>query len=95
MYESGVLATMNVNRLAEAHVCVFEAMNKTTFGRYICFDKIIQSEDEGEILARQTNLCKTKICGSNSIIGQVPFQLSDSKLASLMTASFRPCYDEI
>ncbi|BBH00416.1 NAD(P)-binding Rossmann-fold superfamily protein, partial [Prunus dulcis] len=33
MYQSGVLATVDMMRLADAHVCVFEAMNEAAFGR--------------------------------------------------------------
>lgn len=39
MFVNGLLATVDVSKLAEAHVSVFEAMNKTAFGRYICFDR--------------------------------------------------------
>lgn len=98
MYESGVLATMDVNRLAEAHVCVFEALNKTSGGRYICFDKVIQDEDEAEKLASQIRLSKTRICGTGSSssnnVQATRFQLSDRKLATLMASALRRCYNE-
>ena len=96
MYESGVLATVEVNRLAEAHVCVFEAMNKTSAGgRYICFDEIIQEEEEAEKLAREISVSKTKICGTgeSSNVG-ARFQLSNKKLTSLMSTQIRRCYNE-
>ncbi|PON56203.1 NAD(P)-binding domain containing protein [Trema orientale] len=97
MYERGVLATVDVNRLAEAHVCVFEAMNKKTSsgGRYICFDEIIQEEEEAETLARELSISKAKICGtgaSSSVRDR--FQLSNRKLTSLMSTQLRPCYNE-
>ncbi|KAL5540611.1 hypothetical protein UlMin_043186 [Ulmus minor] len=101
MYECGVLATVDVNRLAEAHVCVFEELNKTASGRYICFDRIIDSVEEAEELARQTNICKTRICGngatstSSSRNVRPRFQLSNRKLSNLMsTTTPRRCYNE-
>ena len=38
MFAYGLLATIDVRKLAEAEACVYEAMNKIAFGRYICFD---------------------------------------------------------
>ncbi|KAF3444650.1 hypothetical protein FNV43_RR14343 [Rhamnella rubrinervis] len=95
MYEGGVLATVDVNRLAEAHVHVFEAMNKTAFGRYICFDEVIEREEDAERLARETNLTKSKICGgteSSSVHRRL--RLSNRKLSSLMATTLRPCYNQ-
>ena len=34
MFAYGLLATIDVRKLAEAEACVYEAMNKTAFGRY-------------------------------------------------------------
>ncbi|EXC20296.1 Anthocyanidin reductase [Morus notabilis] len=96
MYESGVLATMDVDRLAEAHVCVFEALNKTTGGRYVCFDRVIQEEEDAEKLASEMSMPKTRICGtgSSSFSTDNVFQLSDKKLSSLMSTALRPCYNQ-
>lgn len=95
MYEGGVLATVDVNRLAEAHVCVFEAMNKTASGRYICFDKVIETEEDAEKLARETNLTKSKICGGpESASIQRRFLLSNRKLTSLISTTIRQCYNQ-
>lgn len=94
MYESGVLATMDVDRLAEAHVCVFEALNKTTGGRYVCFDRVIQEEEDAEKLASEMSMPKTRICGTGSSSTDNVFQLSDKKLSSLMSTALRPCYNQ-
>ncbi|KAJ6301981.1 hypothetical protein OIU77_016149 [Salix suchowensis] len=48
MFRDGLLATVDVMNLADAHARVFEEMKKTAYGRYICFDRVIQVEDEAE-----------------------------------------------
>ncbi|KAA8548111.1 hypothetical protein F0562_004628 [Nyssa sinensis] len=87
MYADRLLATVDVNRLAEAHIRVFEAMNKMAFGRYICFDHIIEGDDETQKLERQTGLQINIISGSGSASGNFPvqFELSNLKLSGLMS----------
>lgn len=80
MYEKGLLASVDVNRLAEAHVCVFEAMNHTAFGRYICFDQVIKGEEEVGKLAQETGIQVNLISGNNT-----QFELSNLKLSRLMS----------
>ncbi|KAG2384257.1 Tetraketide alpha-pyrone reductase [Vigna angularis] len=43
MYSLGLLVTVDVTKLAEAHASVLKAMNSNASGRYICFDKVIDS----------------------------------------------------
>ncbi|KAL0428184.1 UNVERIFIED_CONTAM: putative anthocyanidin reductase [Sesamum latifolium] len=50
MYVNGVLATVDINFLADVHIRVFE--DSSTSGRYICFDQIINSEAEAVKLAK-------------------------------------------
>ncbi|KAB2011598.1 hypothetical protein ES319_D09G031000v1 [Gossypium barbadense] len=96
MYANGLLATVDVRRLAEAHVSVFEAMKTTTaFGRYICFDRIIQCEDEAEKLADEIGIPRNKISGNSSdYVFPNCFELSNKKLANLMSRTLRSCYGE-
>uniref|UniRef100_A0A0C9RYK1 TSA: Wollemia nobilis Ref_Wollemi_Transcript_3657_1439 transcribed RNA sequence n=1 Tax=Wollemia nobilis TaxID=56998 RepID=A0A0C9RYK1_9CONI len=56
MLEKGVLATVDVRRAAEAHVCVYEAMGLGASGRYVCFDKIINNPTEALDLENSTNM---------------------------------------
>ncbi|XP_059670152.1 cinnamoyl-CoA reductase-like SNL6 [Cornus florida] len=86
MYADGLLASVDVNRLAEGHVCVFEAMNKTAFGRYICFDRVIRMEDEAEELAKATGMQIKRTSGDSSSDFRIPFELSDMKLSRLMSS---------
>lgn len=46
MLRKGVLATMDMEKVAEAHVRVYEAMNHGASGRYHCFDRAITKPNE-------------------------------------------------
>ncbi|GAV74646.1 3Beta_HSD domain-containing protein [Cephalotus follicularis] len=95
MYADALLATVDLSKLAYAHVCVFEEMNKTAFGRYICFDHVIEGDDEAEKLAHEVGIPADKICGNAS--GYIPtgFELSNRKLTCLMSRTLGSCYNEI
>ncbi|XP_009595723.1 cinnamoyl-CoA reductase-like SNL6 [Nicotiana tomentosiformis] len=92
MFRNGLLATVDVNRLAISHVLVFEEMKNTASGRYISFERVIRSEEDFEKLARETG---TEIrTSTNSIIGasnthRIGIKLSNAKLCRLMSATFR------
>ncbi|GMI99148.1 hypothetical protein like AT5G14700 [Hibiscus trionum] len=95
MYAKGLLATVDVRRLADAHVSVFEAMRTTAFGRYICFDRIVKCEDEAAKLASGIGIPRHKISGNSlEFISPCCFQLSNKKLVNLMSKTLRNCYGE-
>ena len=85
MYANGLLATVDGSRLAEAHISVFEAMNKTAFGRYICFDQVIDREEEAEKLASEIGMPANKICENSFDFIPARFELSNKKLYPLMS----------
>lgn len=100
MYSNGLLATMDVNRLAKAHVRLWEGLgDKTAFGRYICFDTIL-SKDGAEKLAKDIGVQVEKICGSssdsnaNAETSTRNLKISDKKLFDLMSRTLRSCYHE-
>lgn len=96
MYSAGVLATVDVTRLADAHVCVFEAMTKTASGRYICYDRVIDGEDDAARLAGEMGMAVDKIRGDGGESSTQPrprFELSNRKLSCLMSRTPRPCYE--
>ncbi|TKY50436.1 Tetraketide alpha-pyrone reductase 1 [Spatholobus suberectus] len=93
MYSHGLLATVDVNKLADAHACVFKAMNKNASGRYICFDNVIGTQSEAEKLAKEIGMPKEKICGDASNDSIHRFELSNEKLCRLMSRPLR-CYSE-
>jgi hypothetical protein len=44
MFEDGVFVTVDLDFLADAHICVYEDIS--SYGRYLCFNHVInQSED--------------------------------------------------
>ncbi|CAH9088121.1 unnamed protein product [Cuscuta epithymum] len=93
MCERGVLATVDVNTLAKAHVRVYEEMNGTAHGRYVCFDQIITSPNEIQALETETGI---DISSSSSLITDASHQpqgdrvqLSNTKLSRLISNTFR------
>ncbi|KAI4369929.1 hypothetical protein MLD38_018321 [Melastoma candidum] len=50
MYEDGVFVTVDLDFLVDAHVCVFEDVS--AYGRYLCFDRVINTSKEALRLAR-------------------------------------------
>uniref|UniRef100_A0A1U7XTZ6 Tetraketide alpha-pyrone reductase 1-like n=1 Tax=Nicotiana sylvestris TaxID=4096 RepID=A0A1U7XTZ6_NICSY len=93
MFRNGLLATVDVNRLAISHVLVFEKMKNTASGRYISFDRVIRSEEEFEKLARETGI-EFSTMRTNTIIGasntnRIGIKLSNAKLCRLMSATYR------
>ncbi|XP_047156561.1 cinnamoyl-CoA reductase-like SNL6 [Vigna umbellata] len=93
MYSLGLLATVDLTKLAEAHASVLKAMNNNASGRYICFDKVIDSQSGAENLAKEIGMPKEKICGETSNSSVQRFELSNEKLCRLMSRPLR-CYSE-
>lgn len=93
MYVYGLLATVSIDRLAKAHVRVFEEMKKTAPGRYICFDQVIEREDDVERLAAETAIGAALVTGAASSSSRPRFELSNAKLTQLMLRP-RRCENE-
>ncbi|KAM7267305.1 hypothetical protein ACFE04_009471 [Oxalis oulophora] len=91
MFADGTLATVDIFSLAEAHAQVYDAMNDYAFGRYICYDNIVETDYEAEKLAQLLDLPSNKITGDSTLRR---FELSNRKLTSLMSRTIRPCYNE-
>lgn len=93
MYVYGLLATVSIETLAKAHVRVFEEMKKSAPGRFICFDKVVEREDEVERLAAETGIAAASVLGGASSSNRPQFELSDAKLRQLMLRQ-RRCENE-
>uniref|UniRef100_A0A2N9G0X6 NAD(P)-binding domain-containing protein n=1 Tax=Fagus sylvatica TaxID=28930 RepID=A0A2N9G0X6_FAGSY len=50
MYEDGVLVTVDLNFLVEAHICVFEGIS--SYGRYLCFNHVVNRHEDAVKLAQ-------------------------------------------
>ena len=93
MYSHGVLATIDITKLAEAHLCVFKAMRRNACGRYICFEDVVDGQSDAEKLAKEIGMPVDKICGDASSTSLHKIQLSNEKLCRLMSMSLR-CYND-
>ncbi|KAI4328058.1 hypothetical protein L6164_020450 [Bauhinia variegata] len=51
MYEDGVFVTVDLDFLVDAHICVYEDIS--SYGRYLCFNRIIHTHDDAVKLARK------------------------------------------
>ncbi|KAF3340018.1 cinnamoyl-CoA reductase 2-like isoform X1 [Carex littledalei] len=92
MFSEGLLATVNVEKVAEAHVAIYEAMNTTAGGRYICYDHIIQQAEEAAQLDRQLGIPYRNF-SENSSDRLVWFELCNRKMSRLLSARRRCTYD--
>ncbi|KAF0923553.1 hypothetical protein E2562_006556 [Oryza meyeriana var. granulata] len=99
MLAEGLLATADVERVAEAHVRVYEAMSGggggTAGGRYICYDHVVRRGEEFAELQRQLGLqsggALARRGGDGD--GDARFALCNGKLARLVSSRRRCTYD--
>ncbi|KAK2658359.1 hypothetical protein Ddye_004892 [Dipteronia dyeriana] len=85
MYEDGLFVTVDLNYLVDAHICVFEDVS--SYGRYLCFNQIINCNHHAHKLANTLLLPSDK--NSTSTISmedtKVKHQrISNEKLNKLM-----------
>ncbi|KAJ9564137.1 hypothetical protein OSB04_000103 [Centaurea solstitialis] len=87
MYEHGLLASVEVDKLAEAHVQVHEEMKKGSGGRYVCFDKVVRRPEEVQRLEVETGVrINTDTVSTDD---GFRFELSNRKLDRLMSQVHR------
>lgn len=91
LFREGLLATVNVEKVAEAHVFVYEGMSSTACGRYICYDRIIRSGEEAAELERQLGLPNRIPADTQADLAW--FQLSNQKLSRLLSSRRRCTHD--
>lgn len=84
MYAKGLMAVVDVNNAAKAHVSVFNEMNRNAKGRYVCFDRLIQSQEEVQKLSQETGI-DFGILNDVSVNSPPCFRLSNLKLSTLMS----------
>ncbi|XP_042500186.1 cinnamoyl-CoA reductase-like SNL6 [Macadamia integrifolia] len=91
MIEQGVLATVDVDTAAKAHVDVYEAMDYGACGRYLCFDRVVKRLDEVIDLENGLKMHGLLSRGRNALSNHVEDEesdqgpLSNAKLAKLVS----------
>ncbi|CAM0953595.1 unnamed protein product [Alopecurus aequalis] len=100
MLAEGVLATADVEQTAEAHVRVYEAMNGTAGGRYICYDHVVRRTEEFAELERQLGIRQRGTApprgDTGAGVGAAPqpsSELCNRKLARLVSSRRRCTHD--
>nr|UUJ74921.1 cinnamoyl-CoA reductase [Cephalotaxus hainanensis] len=81
MYENGMLASADVKFVAEAHISAFE--NPSAYGRYICFNQIVNNAQNADNLAESLRplIPFPDRCEDSSVYQQ---RLNNKKLSGLM-----------
>ncbi|KAH7687434.1 Flavonol reductase/cinnamoyl-CoA reductase protein [Dioscorea alata] len=82
MYESGVLVTVDLQYLVDAHICVFE--NLAAFGRYICFNHTITRPEDALKLAQLLDPSSKPCSPSSDELRIVQQKIQNKKLTELM-----------
>lgn len=94
MFRRGVLATEDVNEMAEAHVGVYQDMDYGACGRYISYGKIITRLEEAiqlETSLKMHGLLSGETAGQlvSGEADEIPPNLSNSKLTKLLDRASR------
>ncbi|XP_059670545.1 cinnamoyl-CoA reductase-like SNL6 [Cornus florida] len=89
MLQRGILATEDVDRMAEVHVHVYEAMDHGACGRYLCFNRVVRRSDEAIQLENVLKMHGLLSAGLRNVVlaedtDEIPNRLSSSRLARLV-----------
>ncbi|KAF5206493.1 Cinnamoyl-coa reductase protein [Thalictrum thalictroides] len=71
MYQNGVLVTVDLEYLVEAHICIFEDVS--TYGRYLCFNNIINHPDDAVKFAQMLT--------PSSTASSLPQSIGDTRIS--------------
>lgn len=84
MYENGVLVTVDLDFLVNAHICVYEDIS--TYGRYICFNNVINRPEDAVKLANILTTSPTSHSNDEerSSLMMIEQRISNKKLNKLM-----------
>ncbi|KAG0489229.1 hypothetical protein HPP92_008040 [Vanilla planifolia] len=91
MLSQRFLATVDVDKAAEAHLCVYEGMaSGMACGRYLCFDDVLERVEDFVELERLLGLSSRSTLTSSSVVDRpIGYELSKRKLSRLMSSSRR------
>ncbi|XAR70644.1 Cinnamoyl-CoA reductase [Bertholletia excelsa] len=82
MYESGVLVTVDLNFLVDAHICVFEDVS--SYGRYLCFSHVINSTEDAIKLTQMLTPASPHLHEHEQDTRMIQQRISNKKLNKLM-----------
>lgn len=88
MLQQGCLAIAEVEKVAKAHVSVYEGMNYGASGRYLCFDGVVRRQQEAIELEKSLKMTGFLLGERHAVLSEedeeIPIRISNSKLASLL-----------
>ncbi|KAA8533457.1 hypothetical protein F0562_031109 [Nyssa sinensis] len=84
MYEDGVFVTVDLRFMVDAHICVYEDIS--SYGRYLCFNRVVNSNQEALKLAHMLCPPSDSSPPRNSMEDSRVYQqrISNKKLNKLM-----------
>lgn len=83
MYEDGMLVTVDLSFLVDAHICIFKDIS--TYGRYLCFNNVVnRSEDAFELAKMLTPIASPLFQSYEEDARIIQQKISDKKLKKLM-----------
>ncbi|KAK8445368.1 hypothetical protein SEVIR_9G314100v4 [Setaria viridis] len=92
MYGAGVLATVDADFLADAHVAAFES--PTAYGRYLCFDNAVCRPEDAVKLAQMLSPAAPRSPPSDEL-KVIPQRIQNKKLNKLMLEFSSGVYGEL
>lgn len=83
MYEDGMLVTVDLSFLVDAHICIFKDIS--TYGRYLCFNNVVnRSQDAIELTKMLTPVASPLFQSCEEDARIIQQKISDKKLKKLM-----------
>ncbi|XP_057467969.1 cinnamoyl-CoA reductase-like SNL6 [Actinidia eriantha] len=88
MLQKGILATEDIEKVAEVHVHAYEDMNYGACGRYLCFNRVVRRLDDAirleDGLKMHGLLSRVRNLLSEEEDVDIPIRLSNSKVSKLV-----------
>lgn len=93
MYDGGVLATVDVGFLADAHVAAYES--PTAYGRYLCFSDAVCRPEDAVKLAQMLSPAAPRSPPPSDELKVIPQRIQGKKLNKLMLEFASGVYGEL
>lgn len=93
MYDGGVLATVDVGFLADAHVAAYES--PTAYGRYLCFSNAVCRPEDAVKLAQMLSPAAPRSPPPSDELKVIPQRIQGKKLNKLMLEFASGVYGEL